>query len=164
MTIHRAAGEGRGSSLFLSTVSTRSRTYRNLFVVLQLRWIPSMFNFSECNYHTLIYEIYQTLTISIWLNIKVELSTHIIVGIIWFNWSTLEMIQNTYFSLNAVFILNIFNFLSWLFLSCWEMDWWENQAYCWNLCCHNLRNKQLLYTYRPTYQEVKTFRQWNLPI
>ena len=35
--------------LFLSTISTRSRTSRHLFAVLHLRWLPSVFNRSAGN-------------------------------------------------------------------------------------------------------------------
>ena len=37
MTIRRTAGEERESSLFLSTTSTRSRTFRHLLAVLHVR-------------------------------------------------------------------------------------------------------------------------------
>ena len=46
----RNAGDGNGASLFLSTTSTHSRTFRHLFAGLQLTWLPRILDFSTCNY------------------------------------------------------------------------------------------------------------------
>ena len=52
LAIQRAAREERGPSLFISTISTRSRTFRHLFVNLHVRWLSCNFNRTACNYRT----------------------------------------------------------------------------------------------------------------
>ena len=49
-TIHRAVVKGRESSLFLSTTSTHSLTFRHLFATLHVRWPRRIFNRTACNY------------------------------------------------------------------------------------------------------------------
>ena len=49
LMIHRTAGEGSAASLFLSTTSTRSRTFRHLFATLHVRWLPRFCNRIVCN-------------------------------------------------------------------------------------------------------------------
>ena len=41
-----------GLSLFQSTISTHSRTFRHLFVILHLTLLPSTLNCIACNYQT----------------------------------------------------------------------------------------------------------------
>ena len=48
----RVAGEGRGRSLFLSTTSTRSRTFRHLFAPLHVEWLLRIFNRTVFYYQT----------------------------------------------------------------------------------------------------------------
>ena len=52
LTTHRTAGEGRRQSLFHSTTSTRSRTFRHLVATLHLRWLSHIFNRTTCIYQT----------------------------------------------------------------------------------------------------------------
>ena len=42
--LHRTAGKERGPYLFLSTISSGSRTFRHLFTTLHVRWLPYIFN------------------------------------------------------------------------------------------------------------------------
>ena len=44
LTSHRRLGERRGTILFHSTTSTRSRTFRHLFATLRVRGLPHIFN------------------------------------------------------------------------------------------------------------------------
>ena len=48
LTTHRTAREGRGPFLFHSTTSTRSRTSRDLFATLHMRWLSHAFNRTAC--------------------------------------------------------------------------------------------------------------------
>ena len=64
LTIYRIAGEGSEPSLFLSTISIRSRTFRDLIAVFHLTWLTIIFNPSACN------EIYPRLGIGIWSSIN----------------------------------------------------------------------------------------------
>ena len=50
LTFHRAAVEGRKPSLFLSTTSTHSLTFRHLFATLHVRWPWRIFNRTACNH------------------------------------------------------------------------------------------------------------------
>ena len=52
MTSHKTVGEGRGSSLFLSTNSNRSQTFRHSFATLHLGRIICTFTRIACNYQT----------------------------------------------------------------------------------------------------------------
>ena len=61
------------------------------------------------------------------------------------------------FTLKALFVPKIFKFLSWRFGHVEKTAWLDQ-----DLCCHNLVNKQLQYTYCPISQEVKATTQWNL--
>ena len=54
LTIHRTAGKGRNYLLFLSTTSTRSQTFRHLFVTVRVRWRPNIFNHIACNCQAVI--------------------------------------------------------------------------------------------------------------
>ena len=50
MKTHRTAGEGRGLSLFHSTTSIRSQTFRHLFATLHVRWPSHIINRNVCIY------------------------------------------------------------------------------------------------------------------
>ena len=52
LTIHRTVGKGRKQSLFLFTVSARSRTFRHFFKTLHVTWLPRIFNHAAFNYQT----------------------------------------------------------------------------------------------------------------
>ena len=52
LTIHSAAGEGRGNLLFHSTTSTHSRALRYLFATLHVRWLSRIFYGNACVYQT----------------------------------------------------------------------------------------------------------------
>ena len=52
LAIHRTAGKGRESSLFLSATSTCSRTFRHLLATLHVRWMPRICNRMACNYQS----------------------------------------------------------------------------------------------------------------
>ena len=47
-------GKGGDRLLFHSTTSTRSRTFRNLFATLHVRWLPRIFNRKACVYQAAI--------------------------------------------------------------------------------------------------------------
>ena len=49
LTIQETVGEGRGPSLFLSTISTCLETFRNLFAIWHVRRISRIFNLTACN-------------------------------------------------------------------------------------------------------------------
>ena len=66
LMIQSIAGKGRESSLFLCTLSTCSRMFRQLFIVFHLRWLP-IIKPSVCNYQALVY-----LNLS---NLALEIST-----------------------------------------------------------------------------------------
>ena len=56
--------------------------------------------------------------------------------------SPLKMMKNVfYFTSKALFVLKMFNFLSWLFWSCSKMAWLEGQCWFQNLWRHGLVNK-----------------------
>lgn len=44
LAIHGTAEEGRVPYQFLYTISTHSQTFKHLFTVLHLRWLPYIFN------------------------------------------------------------------------------------------------------------------------
>ena len=67
LTTHRTAGEGRGPSLFHSTTSTRSRTFRHLFATLHVRWLSHIFNCTACIYQTATRWDLPLYWITIWL-------------------------------------------------------------------------------------------------
>ena len=67
LTTHRAAGEGRGPSLFHSTTSTRSRTFRHLFATLHVRWLSHIFNCNACIYQAATRWHLPPYRITIWL-------------------------------------------------------------------------------------------------
>ena len=50
LPFHKTAWEGREKSLFLTTISTCSQTFKYSFVVLYLRWLPSANNRSAFNF------------------------------------------------------------------------------------------------------------------
>ena len=52
LTIQRTTREGRETSLFLSTTSSYSRAFRDLFPTLHVRGLPSIFNHIACYYQT----------------------------------------------------------------------------------------------------------------
>ena len=52
LTIHRTAGKRGDHCLFHSTTSTRSRTFRDLFATLHVRWLSRIFNRNACVYQT----------------------------------------------------------------------------------------------------------------
>ena len=52
LTIHRNEGKGRGPSLFFSTTWPISRTFRELFATLHVKWLPHTFKHKVCNYQT----------------------------------------------------------------------------------------------------------------
>ena len=54
LQFHTPAWEERGQSLFLSAISTQSETFRNFFVVLHLRLLPSIINHSRRNCQILL--------------------------------------------------------------------------------------------------------------
>ena len=80
-----------------------------------------------------------------------------------FNKSPLKMMENAfYFIWNALFVLKIFKFLSWLFVHIAKTGWLE-RSFNFKICdCHHLVKKQLQYTYCPISKEVKASRNWNL--
>ena len=67
LTTHRTAGEGRGPSLFHSTTSTRSRTFRHLFATLHVRWLSHIFNRTACIYQAATRWDLPPYRITIWL-------------------------------------------------------------------------------------------------
>ena len=67
LTIHRAAGEGRGPSFIPSTTSTRSRTLRHLFATLHVRWLSRIFNCNACVYCSLRFITLSNYHLSDWL-------------------------------------------------------------------------------------------------
>ena len=67
LTIHRAAGEGRGPSFIPSTTSTRSRTLRHLFATLHVRWLSRIFNRNACVYQTVTRWDLSPYRITIWV-------------------------------------------------------------------------------------------------
>ena len=44
LQIHKTVWDGRRESLFLSTISTHSQTFKHLFVVLHMRWLSLNIN------------------------------------------------------------------------------------------------------------------------
>ena len=44
LAFHRTAGEGRGPSSCLYTISTPSRTFRLILATLHVKWLPCIFN------------------------------------------------------------------------------------------------------------------------
>ena len=51
LTIHRTVGEETGPFLFISSTSTRSRTFRNFFLAtLHVSWLLRIFNCTTCIY------------------------------------------------------------------------------------------------------------------
>ena len=67
LTIHRTAGEGSGSSFFLSTTSTHSWTSRYLFATMQMKWLLRIFSRIACNYQTASRWDLPSWGINIWL-------------------------------------------------------------------------------------------------
>ena len=67
LMIHRTAGEGMGSSLFLSTTSICSGRFRHLFATWHVSWVPPIFNCTTYNYQTSTQWNWPTLGICIWL-------------------------------------------------------------------------------------------------
>ena len=63
-----------------------------------------------------------------------------------------------YFILKALFFLNIFKFLSWVFGHVEKKAWLEREDQFQNSWRRNLVNKQLQYRYCPISHEVKTTR------
>ena len=66
LTIRRTAGEGN-HLLFHSTISTRSRTLRQLFATLHVRWLSRIFNCNACVYQTATRWDLPPYQITIWL-------------------------------------------------------------------------------------------------
>ena len=77
LTIHRTAAEGRNHALFLSTASTRSRTFSYLFATLHVRWPPRIFNRTACNYEAttrwVLPPYWITILIDWWCNVGFSL-------------------------------------------------------------------------------------------
>ena len=67
-----------------------------------------------------------------------------------------------YFILEALFLLKIFNFLSWPFGHVGKTTWLESYDEFQNSWSHNLAHKQLQYIYFVISHEVETTKQWNL--
>ena len=67
-TIQGPAGERRELSWFLSTTSTRSRTFRHLFETLHLRWLALIFIRAICIYQTPTGLIDDGMLISVYLH------------------------------------------------------------------------------------------------
>ena len=57
----------------------------------------------------------------------------------------------SFFILKTLFILKIFNFLSWIFGHVEKTVWLESYSYFQNVWRRNLVNKQFQYRYRPIY-------------
>ena len=60
-------GKGGDHLLFHATTSTRSRTFRNLFATLHVRWLSHVFNRSACIYQTATRWDLPPYRITIWL-------------------------------------------------------------------------------------------------
>ena len=85
LAIHRTSEKKRGTSAFLCNISIRSETSRQLFAVVYLRWVASIFNHIPYNYPALTQQDFSTCTtfnltcsISIWLNVNFMLLADII--------------------------------------------------------------------------------------
>ena len=77
-------------------------------------------------------------------------------------WKPFKNDESTFsFVLNAVFVLKLFIFLSWLFGHLEKMAWSKRRLIS-KLWRYILINKQLQYTYCSRSHEVKATRQWNL--
>ena len=59
--------QGIVSSLFLSTISTHSETFTDLFASLDMRWLPCKFSRTTCNYQTVTQWGLLPCWITIWL-------------------------------------------------------------------------------------------------
>ena len=78
-------------------------------------------------------------------------------------WKPLKVMKNAfYFTLKALFVLQIFKFLSRLFGHVEDGSIRKIRSDRQNPWRHDLVKKQLQYTYCPISQEVKATRQWNL--
>ena len=65
LMIHSIAEEGREPHLFLCNISISSRMFKQTFVVLHLRSLPSIINPGKCNYSSLLRnEIYQVVNLN----------------------------------------------------------------------------------------------------
>ena len=53
LQVYKTVWEGRGKSLFPSSISTHSQTFRHLFVVLHIRWQPFIINHRVHNCYAL---------------------------------------------------------------------------------------------------------------
>ena len=67
MTIHRIAEKGRDHLLFYYNNSTRSRTFRYLFITSLVRWLSRIFNRNAYVYHTATRWDFPPYWITIWL-------------------------------------------------------------------------------------------------
>ena len=67
-----------------------------------------------------------------------------------------------YFILKALFVLNIFKFLSRIFGHVGKTTWLERYDWFQNLWRQSLVNKQFQNTYYPISNEVKATGHWNL--
>ena len=71
--------KGRNHALFLSTASTRSRTFSYLFATLHVRWPPRIFNRTACNYEAttrwVLPPYWITILIDWWCNVGFSLFT-----------------------------------------------------------------------------------------
>ena len=85
MTVHWTAAKWRGSYLFLYANSTRSRLFRHLFTVLELRLIPLFLFAAHIIIRFLLDEIYSTLGVSIWMNVNDILFVHVLLDSIDFS-------------------------------------------------------------------------------
>lgn len=85
LTVHWTAAKWRGSYLFLYANSTRSRLFRHLFTVLELRLIPLFLFAAHIIIRFLLDEIYSTLGVSIWMNVNGILFVHVLLDAIDFS-------------------------------------------------------------------------------
>ena len=67
LTTHRITRKGGDHLLFLSTTSTRLRTFRHLVATLHVRWISHIFNRTACIYHVATRWDLPLYRITIWL-------------------------------------------------------------------------------------------------
>ena len=84
-------GKGGDHLLFHSTTSTRSRTFRHLFVTLHVRWLSHIFNRTACIYQAATRWDLPPYRITIWLTDDVTLSFCLFTW--WFDSSFFFLLQ-----------------------------------------------------------------------
>ena len=82
-------------SLFLSTTSTRSRTFIHLFATLHVRWLPRIFNHTTCNYQTWRFTTFLNYHwIDLWWNVDFCLILDLVTAILtmgkWCIWTRID--------------------------------------------------------------------------